>query len=96
MTISGGAASPKTLLSLLCEHPLCHPLAKKNKIKREAPRIVMVQEWWGFAIAMINTPIVISVQEASTKVIPQIEVDLAKCDCYGLIQECTPAYIKKV
>ena len=77
-------------------YTLCHPLTKKNKIKREAPWIVMVQEWWAFAVAVINTPIVISAQEASMKVIPQIEVNLAKCDCYGLIQECTPTYIKKV
>ena len=45
---------------------------------------------------VINTPIAMSAQESSAKAIPQIEVDFAKCDCCGLIEECTPAYIEKV
>uniref|UniRef100_F6HXV1 DUF1677 domain-containing protein n=1 Tax=Vitis vinifera TaxID=29760 RepID=F6HXV1_VITVI len=47
---------------------------------------------------VINTPILIvmSAQEASTKIISQIEVEFAKCDCCGLTEECTPEYIETV
>lgn len=33
---------------------------------------------------------------ATTKLINQIEIELSKCECCGLTEECTPAYIKRV
>ncbi|GAV61433.1 DUF1677 domain-containing protein [Cephalotus follicularis] len=35
-------------------------------------------------------------QAAPTKLIAQIEVEFAKCDCCGLTEECTPAYIERI
>ncbi|BFG24150.1 hypothetical protein CerSpe_104240 [Prunus speciosa] len=35
-------------------------------------------------------------QPQATKLIPQIEIEFVKCDCCGLSEECTPAYIQHV
>lgn len=48
---------------------------------------------------IISDPLVISTPEAqssATKLIAQIEIEFAKCECCGLTEECTPAYIKLV
>ncbi|OWM86062.1 hypothetical protein CDL15_Pgr027288 [Punica granatum] len=54
---------------------------------------------------VISDPMVISAPEAQPQPIPgqailsaaaQIEVEFAMCDCCGLTEECTPAYIERV
>ncbi|BBG98784.1 Protein of unknown function D [Prunus dulcis] len=35
-------------------------------------------------------------QPQATKLIAQIEIEFVKCDCCGLSEECTPAYIQHV
>ncbi|XP_057474163.1 uncharacterized protein LOC130762504 isoform X1 [Actinidia eriantha] len=35
-------------------------------------------------------------QTVTTKISAQIEVDFAKCDCCGLTEECTQAYIDRI
>ncbi|XVF27079.1 hypothetical protein REPUB_Repub14bG0075700 [Reevesia pubescens] len=35
-------------------------------------------------------------QATSAKLVAQSEVEFAKCDCCGLTEECTPAYIERV
>ncbi|XP_068304073.1 uncharacterized protein [Pyrus communis] len=34
--------------------------------------------------------------QATTKLVSQIEIEFVKCDCCGLTEECTPAYIEHV
>ncbi|KAG2722607.1 hypothetical protein I3760_02G134300 [Carya illinoinensis] len=50
---------------------------------------------------IINDPMVISAPETqppavATKLITQIEVEFVICDCCGLTEECTPAYIARI
>ncbi|GMY34798.1 hypothetical protein FCV25MIE_30040 [Fagus crenata] len=49
---------------------------------------------------IISDPMVISTPEtqsaAATKLIAQIEVEFVICDCCGLTEECTPAYIAHI
>ncbi|KAJ6963265.1 hypothetical protein NC652_001787 [Populus alba x Populus x berolinensis] len=53
---------------------------------------------------IISDPMVVSTPETQataaattvTKLIAQIEVESAKCDCCGLTEECTPGYIERV
>ncbi|KAF7814018.1 uncharacterized protein G2W53_027987 [Senna tora] len=45
---------------------------------------------------MISDPMVISGPEATPKVASQNEVEFAICDCCGLTEECTPAYIERI
>ncbi|XP_027336320.1 uncharacterized protein LOC113850136 [Abrus precatorius] len=48
---------------------------------------------------MIIDPIVISApetQSAATIIVAQSEVEFAVCDCCGLTEECTPAYIERI
>ncbi|KAF5733494.1 hypothetical protein HS088_TW17G01038 [Tripterygium wilfordii] len=50
---------------------------------------------------IISDPMMIPAPEAPqsaapTKIIGQIEVEFAKCECCGLTEECTPAYIARV
>ncbi|KAJ8773970.1 hypothetical protein K2173_009401 [Erythroxylum novogranatense] len=47
----------------------------------------------------ISDPVVASgpeTQPTATKLITQIDVEFAKCDCCGLTEECTPGYIERV
>ncbi|XP_044495761.1 uncharacterized protein LOC123218379 [Mangifera indica] len=49
--------------------------------------------------ATVSDPMVVSTPEtaqATTKLINQIEVEFAKCDCCGLTEECTPEYIETI
>ncbi|KAK9282086.1 hypothetical protein L1049_004998 [Liquidambar formosana] len=47
--------------------------------------------------AVMSDPMVMSgPAEAQSKLMAQIEVESAKCDCCGLTEECTPAYIERV
>lgn len=43
---------------------------------------------------IISDPMVLSTPE--TKLISQLEVEFVLCDCCGLTEECTPAYIAHV
>ncbi|KAJ0008343.1 hypothetical protein Pint_29172 [Pistacia integerrima] len=48
---------------------------------------------------VVSDPMVVSAPEtaqATPKLINQIEVEFAKCDCCGLTEECTPEYIKTI
>ena len=49
---------------------------------------------------IISDPMVISAPEsqvpAATKLVTQIEIEFAQCDCCGLTEECTPAYIERI
>ncbi|XP_022777231.1 uncharacterized protein LOC111318623 [Durio zibethinus] len=50
---------------------------------------------------IISDPMVASApapetQTTSAKLVAQSEVEFAKCDCCGLTEECTPAYIERV
>ncbi|PON34241.1 hypothetical protein PanWU01x14_345940 [Parasponia andersonii] len=49
---------------------------------------------------IVSDPMVISASESqaagATKLVAQIEIEFAKCDCCGLTEECTPAYIERI
>lgn len=50
---------------------------------------------------IISDPMVVSApapetQATSAKLVAQNEVEFVKCDCCGLTEECTPAYIERV
>uniref|UniRef100_A0A5B6YZC1 DUF1677 family protein n=1 Tax=Davidia involucrata TaxID=16924 RepID=A0A5B6YZC1_DAVIN len=48
---------------------------------------------------VISDPMVMSATESqpvATKLAAQIEVEFAKCDCCGLTEECTQAYIDRI
>ncbi|KAJ8756096.1 hypothetical protein K2173_024643 [Erythroxylum novogranatense] len=48
---------------------------------------------------VISDPMVVSApetQSTSAKLVTQIEIEFAKCDCCGLTEECTPGYIERV
>ena len=48
---------------------------------------------------MISDPMVISApetQSAASILVAQSEVEFAICDCCGLTEECTPAYIERI
>ncbi|XP_062087833.1 uncharacterized protein LOC133794557 [Humulus lupulus] len=49
---------------------------------------------------IVSDPMVISAPEsqasAAAKLVVQTEIEFAKCDCCGLIEECTPAYIERI
>ncbi|KAK9030938.1 hypothetical protein V6N11_032341 [Hibiscus sabdariffa] len=44
---------------------------------------------------VVSAPI-LETQAAPAKLVAQIDVEFAKCDCCGLTEECTPAYIETV
>lgn len=49
--------------------------------------------------SVISDPMVISAPEtqpAATKLSAQMEIQFAECECCGLTEECTPAYIERV
>lgn len=45
---------------------------------------------------MVLPPAPETQQPQDTKLIAQIEIEFVKCDCCGLSEECTPAYIQHV
>ncbi|GKV47659.1 hypothetical protein SLE2022_385530 [Rubroshorea leprosula] len=47
---------------------------------------------------IISDPMMIPVPASApeTQLVAQIEVEFAECDCCGLTEECTPAYIERV
>ncbi|KAH7547068.1 uncharacterized protein LOC107435416 [Ziziphus jujuba] len=48
---------------------------------------------------VISDPMVITAPEtqpSATKLIAQMEIQFAECECCGLTEECTPAYIERV
>ncbi|CAL9009689.1 unnamed protein product [Prunus brigantina] len=45
---------------------------------------------------MVLPPAPETQQPQATKLIAQIEIEFVKCDCCGLSEECTPAYIQHV
>lgn len=44
----------------------------------------------------MSATIISEVSTPDTQLVCQIDVEFAKCDCCGLTEECTPAYIEKV
>ncbi|KAL5583670.1 hypothetical protein UlMin_016112 [Ulmus minor] len=49
--------------------------------------------------SIISEKMVISNPETQTttsKLVSQIEIEFAKCECCGLTEECTPAYIERI
>lgn len=42
---------------------------------------------------MISGP---ETQQTAAKLVAQIEIEFAKCECCGLTEECTPEYIERV
>ncbi|EXC32305.1 hypothetical protein L484_008168 [Morus notabilis] len=50
---------------------------------------------------IVGDPMVISAVESqatatTTKLVAQTEIEFAKCECCGLTEECTPAYIERI
>ncbi|KAL9228502.1 hypothetical protein vseg_004078 [Gypsophila vaccaria] len=41
-------------------------------------------------------PIMVSTQLQEPSVQPEIEIQFIKCECCGLTEECTPAYIERI
>lgn len=61
--------------------------------------IINFAGWLAISATVVSDPMVVSAPEtaqATTKVINQIEVEFAKCDCCGLTEECTPEYIQTI
>ena len=55
--------------------------------------------WLAMSAPMIIDPVVISApetQSAASILVAQSEVEFAVCDCCGLTEECTPAYIERI
>lgn len=46
--------------------------------------------------ATVLSDTILEPQTASTKLIAHMEAEFVKCDCCGLTEECTPAYIERV
>ncbi|KAA0059390.1 hypothetical protein IC582_002675 [Cucumis melo] len=46
--------------------------------------------------ATVLSDTILEPQTASTKLIVHMEAEFVKCDCCGLTEECTPAYIERV
>lgn len=46
--------------------------------------------------ASVFSDAILEPQTASTMLIAQMEAEFVKCDCCGLTEECTPAYIERV
>ncbi|GMN36847.1 hypothetical protein TIFTF001_006347 [Ficus carica] len=48
---------------------------------------------------IMSDPIVITAPESqatAVKLVAQAEIEFAKCECCGLTEECTPAYIERI
>lgn len=46
--------------------------------------------------AMVMNPNNVTTTESTAKLTVQNDVEFAKCDCCGLTEECTPAYIDRI
>ncbi|KAG4379561.1 hypothetical protein AAZX31_16G008100 [Glycine max] len=64
--------------------------------------MVFLTGWLAMSAPMIIDPMVISAPEtqsaaaAASILVAQSEVEFAVCDCCGLTEECTPAYIERI
>lgn len=55
---------------------------------------------WQMSATIVSDPMVVSAPEtaasATTQLIAQTEIEFVKCDCCGLTEECTQAYIETI
>lgn len=60
------------------------------------PMVASASETQAAAAVAAAAAAAAAVATTATKLIAQIEVESAKCDCCGLTEDCTPAYIERI